>query len=385
MSGGTAARGRRGAKNAALFVFVVALLVGIAVFFNDGESGSDDPLDPQNWHKDGGHALAELLRQQGVEVRVVRTAQEAKAATTGDSLLFVTNSGLLTGENSLSQVAALPGDRVLPSSSYSQLRALAPGVDYSSSSLKQEPREPGCGWSGAGRAGAVEIGGWAYTAPDVVDSCYDGAVLRYRQGGRVITVLGDSEFMSNAGIAAPGAAALALNLLGARHTVVWLAPQVPQADGAKAGPDLMSLIPDRVWWAVRALAVAVVFTALWQARRLGPVVLERLPVVVRASETSEGLGRLYQARRARDRAAAALRGAALARLSKRLAIPARSQDVMTAVLATWSRRRPDEVETILYGPAPHDDAALVALAEALDILEADTAEQSVFEGKARGV
>ncbi|WP_244431611.1 DUF4350 domain-containing protein [Segniliparus rugosus] len=381
MSAGTAVRGKRGAKGAVFLVLVVAVLVGLTAFFSDQESSSDEPLDPKSWRKDGGHALAELLRQQGVDLRVVRTAQEAQAETTNDTLLFVSNSRYLVGEESLRQVAALPGDRVvLDSSYYSQLRVLAPGIEYGSKTAMQQPREPGCAWSGANRAGAVAIGGQVYQVQDVVDSCYDGVVLRYRQDGRLITVVGSGGFMANAGIAEPGAAALALNLLGTRHTVIWLAPQFPQTTGAKVGPDLMSLVPDRIWWATRTLAVAVVLTALWQARRLGPIVVERLPVVVRASETSEGLGKLYQARRAKDRAASALRGAALARLSKRLAIPARAQDVMAAALAARAGRSPEEIKSVLYGRDPADDSELVALAEQLDILE-----RSVFEGKVRGV
>src|SRR5690606_41722785 len=59
--------------------------------------------------------------------------------------------------------------------------------------------------------------------------------------------------------------------------------------------------------ALPILIVVVVLLAWWQGRRLGPLVTEPLPVVVRASETVEGRGRLYRSRRARDRAAEALR------------------------------------------------------------------------------
>ena len=42
---------------------------------------------------------------------------------------------------------------------------------------------------------------------------------------------------------------------------------------------------------------------LWRGRRLGPLVVEPLPVVVKAVESTQGRGRLY--RRVRDRAHAA--------------------------------------------------------------------------------
>jgi len=56
--------------------------------------------------------------------------------------------------------------------------------------------------------------------------------------------------------------------------------------------------------------IAAALAALWRTRRLGPLVAEPLPVVVRASETVEGHGRLYRSRRSRGRAAAVLRDAA---------------------------------------------------------------------------
>ena len=47
------------------------------------------------------------------------------------------------------------------------------------------------------------------------------------------------------------------------------------------------LVPDWVAPVVWQLGVAVVLAAWWRARRLGPVVAEPLPVVVRAAETTE--------------------------------------------------------------------------------------------------
>jgi hypothetical protein len=114
------------------------------------------------------------------------------------------------------------------------------------------------------------------------------------------------------------------------------------------------------------LAVAVVLAAAWRARRLGPLVAERLPVVVRASETVEGHGRLYQARRARDRAASELRQAARARISR---LSGGSGETNAAAVAARTGDAPQDVTALLYGPAPRTDAQLVTLADDLDILE----------------
>jgi hypothetical protein len=99
-------------------------------------------------------------------------------------------------------------------------------------------------------------------------------------------------------------------------------------------------------------------------------VAERLPVVVRASETAEGHAGLYRSRRARGRAAAALRAAMLARTLPALGLApdARPGEVISAVSAR-SGSGAKAIEAMLFGPAPRDDAALVALADDLDALE----------------
>jgi hypothetical protein len=99
---------------------------------------------------------------------------------------------------------------------------------------------------------------------------------------------------------------------------------------------------------------------------------EPLPVVIRASETVEGLGRLYRAARARGRAATALRAATLTRLAPRLGLR-RGDGTPAMVNSVCARtgRAPAAVAELLYGPEPEDDRALVALADQLDILEAE--------------
>ena len=101
--------------------------------------------------------------------------------------------------------------------------------------------------------------------------------------------------------------------------MIWYAPQRVEGESAGAA-TVFDLIPDHVTWIVWQLCLVVALLALWKGRRVGPLVAEELPVVVRASETVEGRGRLYRSRRARDRAADALRTATLQRLLPRLGL-----------------------------------------------------------------
>jgi len=123
-----------------------------------------------------------------------------------------------------------------------------------------------------------------------VTRCYEGAVVRYTDAGRTVTVVGSSAFMANSGLPKRGNAALAMNLAGAKPRVIWYAPQHSEGESS-GGATIFDLIPDRVTWIVLQLCLVVLLVALWKGRRIGPLVAERLPVVVRASETVEGRGR----------------------------------------------------------------------------------------------
>jgi hypothetical protein len=84
----------------------------------------------------------------------------------------------------------------------------------------------------------------------------------------------------------------------------------------------------------------------------------------------EGHGRLYHARRSRDRAAAALRDAARGRILRSLRLPGSTDaTAAAAALAARGKHSPGEVTDLLAGPVPADDAALIALADRLDALE----------------
>ena len=130
-----------------------------------------------------------------------------------------------------------------------------------------------------------------------------------------------------------------------------------------------------VWppWTTPAIALllaAVVLLALARGRRLGRLVREPLPVVVRAIETTESRGRLYRRAGDRSRAAAVLRAGAADRLAHRLAVGrGAGPDAVVHAASRATGRPPAEVADILFGPAPPDDAALIHLAQQLTDLE----------------
>jgi hypothetical protein len=213
----------------------------------------------------------------------------------------------------------------------------------------------------------------------VAAECYrvDGhpTLVRYQAGGRTVTVLGSGVPLTNAALAHRGNAALALNLLRGSPRIVWLVPSPPAITPA-GQKSLFQEIPGPAYLVTLQLFIAAGLAALWRTRRLGPLVAEPLPVVVRASETVEGHGRLYRSRRSRGRTAAVLRDAARHRITARLALPADADaSAVSAAVAAVTGREPGAVQATLYGPVPRDDAALVALGQDIDALEGEVRTQ----------
>lgn len=327
-------------------------------------------MDPNATGPEGAHALVALLRHRGVEVVPAGTVDDVALQARPDTLVLVAQTPRIAGSELMNRLVDQPGDLLLVAPDALARKALAPGIR--SGPARAYTHQPGCSLREAQRAGEVDLRTTAtYVAVQghSVDSCYDGALVRYRDGKRTITVIGSETFMTNADLARAGNAALAMNLAGTSDRLIWYAPQHVQ--GAKSGKAAISgLIPSNVRWLFWQLCVALALAALWKGRRLGPLVAESLPVVVRASETVEGLGRLYRSHRARDRAAAALRTAALRRLAPRLGLgPGPEPPALIAAVSARIGAHPDWLGHLLFGPPPDSDDALVALAHALDDIE----------------
>ncbi|MBB4856412.1 hypothetical protein HNP40_003831 [Mycobacteroides chelonae] len=361
------------------WAWILAALVGIVVtaLLVTTSPRPEGYLDPEAVTQRGGHALAQLLRDRDVTVIRATTIAEVRAATRPDSQLMVLDNGNISGEI-LDVLVGLPGDRLLLapySDTREQLAAQVRIASYESKKVVQ----PGCDLREAQRAGAIQtyIGPmYAYTSPGPGQvSCYGGALMRYQDGNRTVTVLGDDTLLTNLQLAKQGNAALAMNLAGRSSHLVWYIPERPQV-GTSAQPKSMGdLIPDQVSMAIWQLCIVVLLLAIWRGRRLGPVVAEKLPVIVRASETTEGRGRLYRSRRARDLASDALREAARYRIVRRLGLPIdEAPQVIATTVAQRVGRDPAEIHHLLFGPVPSDDPQLTNVTQQLDILERQVRE-----------
>ena len=369
----TTSRARRVGTWIAIGIAVV--VVGLAgwAMSEIGAWSERDALDPESSGPLGTRALAEILRDQGVEVIVARDRATATEALEAHEATLVLPDAPALSDRAVEGLGDAATDVVLIQPRSRDLRVFLPG----SSAAGAAPSgaiAPACDLPEAVRSGAVAPGMVFDPSGGAVTACYPAdlgaGLLVQLDGAHRVAAIDARPLFVNEALANDGNAALAVNLLGRHPVVVWYVPSIFDTDLEGADPSLGQLTPPWVSPVIVVLLCAGVAAALWRGRRFGPLVVERLPVTVRAGETTEGRGRLYA--RAGDAAHAAeqLRGAALGRLARTLALgPAAHADQIADAAATRTGLDRRAVRGVLIDDIPQSDADLVGLRARLRDLE----------------
>ncbi|MEV7737130.1 DUF4350 domain-containing protein [Streptomyces sp. NPDC088921] len=364
-------------------VLLLVAAVAIAAIRSTERHGS---LDPRSADPYGSRAVAELLADRGVDTRVVTTLDEARAAAGPDTTLLIAVPDLLTHRQQSqlhSTTAASDGRTLLVAPGSWSVERLAPGVVADPATSLNSTLSPDCALPAAQRAGTADTGGIRYTVTRPGnDECYPSerlptlVHLPAASGDGDTVVLGAPDILYNDTLDEQGNASLALQLLGSRPHLVWYLPSLSDPSATDPGEEkgFLDLLPSGWLWGTLQLFFAAALAALWRARRLGPLVPEKLPVAIRASETVEGRARLYRKANARDRAATALRSTTRTRLAPLVGVPvtqAHAPEALLPALSAHLHRDSDgqSLHSLLFGPPPGDDAALISLADQLDALE----------------
>ncbi|MGV9425366.1 DUF4350 domain-containing protein [Streptomyces sp. NPDC003656] len=371
-----------------LLIALLLILTGAIAMAAIRSHSVHGELDPRSADPYGSRAVAELLADHGVSTRVVTTPAAARAAAGPRTTLLVAAPDLL----SLRQQALLytatqssGGRTVLVAPGPWSIDRLAPGVGADPATSDHSTLAPACSLPEARRAGSADTGGIRYsTSVPGADTCYPSerlaTLLRLPTGSHNgdTVVLGAPDILLNKRLDQQGNASLALQLLGSRPHLVWYLPSLDDSSltDTQDRKSLFDLLPSGWLWGTLQLFVAALLAALWRGRRFGPLVPENIPVAIRASETTEGRARLYRKADARDRAADALRAATRARLAPLVGVPAAQAHTPEVLLPALSAHLADgdrqpAAHSLLFGPPPTDDAALVALTDRLDALESE--------------
>ena len=369
-------RRHRGVSLLALVVLATLVLLSLV---GAGSAVRGGYLDPDNPRADGAQAVARVLAGHGVQVRVVRRAAELdRTPVDEDTTVLVTSTESLgrgtTRRLDVHTVTA--GAVVLADPGPVVLRGLRLPVHLGDVAVGDLTRA-GCEdplLSGLTVDVAPTAGYRADTGAGVV-TCFRGTgarpaalVARVDRGVPTYAVAG-TDLLVNAQVTRADNAAVALRLLGQRDRLVWYVPDPRDVAPGDAG-SLRAQLPGGLFPALWLLGVAVLATMLWRGRRLGPLVVEPLPVVVKAVESTQGRGRLYRRVRDRGHAAEVLRAATRRRLADRLRLPGATDHLLLlAAVAGATRRHPAALHDLLLSRPVPDDAALTRLADDLAVLE----------------
>lgn len=365
-----------------LITLVVVALAVLAFLAFTRAPTSQAPLSINNSQKTGAQAVAEILRDQGVDVAESTSLSGAAKALGADGTLVIASYYYLD-DDQMSSILAWKGPVLWLAPDDYDLATIVPSAITSDAAFSAIAAAD-CPVPAVERAGEINAPGGRYATTwetPSVTPCYaspstgDAMLLQVaRDGAGPMTMIAAPAFLSNEFLAERGNASLALNLLGTKGRVAWYMGST--YDSSTLGSDGKGgvALTAPAWVNAAALAAALVFLAagLWRGRRLGPLMTEPLPVVVPASEATRGRARLYRRGRAFGHAAAALRAGSARRLAQRLGLgPHATRETINAAVAASSTKDTATVDFLIFGPPPRDEAAMLDLVRRLDALESE--------------
>ncbi|QCR43868.1 DUF4350 domain-containing protein [Curtobacterium sp. SGAir0471] len=364
-----------------VIVVVGLLLAGLTAAVQSSTGPTREPLDPGSTTASGARALVRVLEQRGTRVDVVDRVDDLDRSELDGATVLVDDSAGALDAAVARRLGRSTEHVVLLSTDQAALDALGLDVVAAGPVLGDDTvPTSGCAVPAVAAAGRLTVTGEGYRpsdrpTPTGSDLCVTtgsgddrvAGIVRTATPGGDVTLVGTTGALRNDTITTAGNAAFALDLLGSGDRLVWYTPTRTSADAA---PTIGSLAPPWVPGALLLLGLVAVAAGVWRGRRLGPLVVERMPVVVRASETTEGRARLYARTRDRTHALDTLRLAALRRIGRRLGLPRGTHvDEVVRAAARATGRPPAAVGAVLVGGPTTDDRSLRDGATALDELE----------------
>lgn len=294
---------------AAVLLFAIAYAVVQSIANSVTET---EPLDAGSTGPRGAKALLAVLRDEGVAVNDTDSLARVKAAGPKSTLLVRPEAptGLdyrkLARETTAERVVLIsPNQDLLEAFAGKRIQAYT-GVEGSTVIADT------CDIAGLRLVKHIQglTTGYRTTDDSSATECFragkgterSATVARVSTGNREIIVIGGTGPFQNSTIAKSDNAAFALGILGRDNTLEWYSPSAGDLLEHR-DPVIPAWIPPAWVLGMAALAAA----AIWRGRRLGPLVIERMPVTVPANETVEGRGRLYEASGARQHALDAVR------------------------------------------------------------------------------
>lgn len=336
----TARLGRHRTTITWLLIAVVVLVV-LSILTRD-HATYDGPLDPRNPKSAGAQAVARVLDSRGVEVTVARGQAALLAERVDEDTAVVVTNPQALGPSTLRRLrshASSAGAVVLVGDA--QVLGAQLGLDVGQ--VPRGDRDAACDLDLVDGLVVRTYGGRGLRAPGCFGA--DGTSVLVQRDA--LWLLTSPSSISNRHVLVQDDAALALRLLGQQPHLVWYVAD-PGDIAAGEGFSLTRLLPPWLGPSAILLLFAVLGLMVWRGRRLGPLVTEPLPVVVRAIESTQARGRIYRRTSDRTHASGILLEASRRRLTETLGLPPRtSLEVVADAAAARASRDPTDVRALL--------------------------------------
>jgi len=338
-------------------------------------------LSIENNTDTGSRAVAQILRGQGVTVTQFDTLARVAISDPSTTTLVIASAENLT-DAQITSVLDYKGDVLFIGASDVLVAAVDPGLavtyDFLPETVDAQCSDPD---AMAAERMRVEFTGLQRVDDSNAQLCFANrsdvfgmAVVATDNGAR--TVVTNPAVYQNSALLTDGNAALALRTAGHHENLAWYVSDFYDEtllSGSGGSSDLeinADFMPPGFGTALYALGLAALVGALWKGRRFGPLAVEPLPVVVRASEATRGRARLYRRGRSYGRATAAMRAASARRIGSRLGVPRTTdREGMVAAVQRATGMTGQEIARILYGPPPTSEAEMINVVDQLDELE----------------
>ncbi|MEP9393280.1 DUF4350 domain-containing protein [Gordonia sp. VNK1] len=392
---------------AAVILVIVAILAIVAVGGSADDRGNSVPGDPGNYSGNGSSALANIIGDHGVDVKVVRGLADLTVTPKpdGDTTVVVTNTPAMTAETARAFAERVRGARrvVLVDANDTVLDALGlPVTESSSVVFGQSVIRADCSVAGIEPTDTVTPSTAHYVATDASStvSCFPSGSANDpaagTPGAEVVvadpsadlpeTIVMTGAMTTNSDLADVDNAGVTVRTMATGDNVLWYVPR-PSDRVESEDDDEESVLPSIVWPLFFLAFFVAIAVSLWRGRRFGPLVAEPLPAVVKAIETTRSRGRLYRKAADAGRAAAILRVHTTASIARYLGLaydPVRALDAISsdtpiehdpaldsvvAAVASATGRDSRQVAALLAGPLPTDDTQLAQFTSDLTDLE----------------
>lgn len=337
------------------FALLLIAVLAVAISSLSGRN-NQQTMHPDSVSLDGAGALAAIMEDRGVTVEVAHST-EAALASGGTILVWDPNRTLSIGDRAdlmasggrlvvVSETGRDAGDWWRPSSAVTGPAASA--------------ARPEC--SVAWLDGITTVEGISHGVTE--DGCFPVGNGHHLVVQGNFVYFASPELFINDQLDRADNAAVAVRALAATDRVTWLMPEQDQT-----GQPTLSVVPPALTGALIGFILAAIWYGLLVRRPFGPLIPEKLPVVVPSAESARGRARLYERGANSGHAGAALRAGMIAKHAGRFGLPSdATPDTVTARISEASGWEPDRVHHLLYGPPPSRDGELIELAHGLDTL-----------------